>query len=225
MSKKLVIGLAAAVVVCAVIVAFVVVMPRASLTHVDDLVLKPGAKLHVTLKNGGKVAKTGSLAYEIDGKRQGDVAVSLSAGQTRSYDLSLDTLPSRGKHALKVGGDTVSFRALRPATYTISKLKPTARVVAAGRRVDVTCVATNVGDTAAIVAESGLVVPPRDARALASAIEALIGGRIDRNALASLARKRIETLFSLDACLQRYTDLFRKAATPEEKRRAEPASA
>ena len=55
--------------------------------------------------------------------------------------------------------------------------------------------------------------------------EALIGGRIDRNALANLARKRIETLFSLDTCLQRYSDLFRKAATPEEKRRAEPASA
>jgi glycosyltransferase involved in cell wall biosynthesis len=69
------------------------------------------------------------------------------------------------------------------------------------------------------------VVPPRDARALASAIEALIGGRIDRNALANLARKRIETLFSLDACLQRYTDLFRKAAAPEEKQRVEPASA
>jgi glycosyltransferase involved in cell wall biosynthesis len=89
----------------------------------------------------------------------------------------------------------------------------------------VPCVATNVGDTAAIIAESGLVVPPRDARALASAIEALIGGRVDRNALANLARKRIETLFSLDACLQRYSDLFRKAATPEEKRRTEPASA
>jgi glycosyltransferase involved in cell wall biosynthesis len=89
----------------------------------------------------------------------------------------------------------------------------------------VPCVATNVGDTAAIVAESGLVVPPRDARALASAIEAMIGGRVDRNALAGIARKRIETLYSLDGCLQRYADLYRKAVAGEEKRSTEPASA
>jgi glycosyltransferase involved in cell wall biosynthesis len=81
----------------------------------------------------------------------------------------------------------------------------------------VPCVATNVGDTASIVAETGLVVPPRDARALASAIEAMIGGRVDRSALATSARTRIEAQYSLENCLQRYADLIRKAAAREDK--------
>jgi len=81
----------------------------------------------------------------------------------------------------------------------------------------VPCVATNVGDTASIIAETGLVVPPRDARALASALEAMIGGRVDRSALATSARTRIEAQYSLQACLQRYSNLFLNAAAPEEK--------
>jgi glycosyltransferase involved in cell wall biosynthesis len=81
----------------------------------------------------------------------------------------------------------------------------------------VPCVATNVGDTASIIAETGLVVPPRDARALASAIEAMIGGRVDRSALATSARTRIEAQYSLENCLQRYADLIRKAAAREER--------
>ncbi len=81
----------------------------------------------------------------------------------------------------------------------------------------VPCVATNVGDTASIIAETGLVVPPRDARALASAIEAMIGGRVDRGALATSARTRIEAQYALENCLQRYADMIRKATAPEEK--------
>ena len=74
------------------------------------------------------------------------------------------------------------------------------------------CVATNVGDTTRVLGSAGVVVPPRDPQALAGALHALISGQVDRNGLATLARRRIETEFSMEGCLQRYCDLIRTAA-------------
>lgn len=77
----------------------------------------------------------------------------------------------------------------------------------------VPCVATDVGDTALIIEDSGLVVPPRNPIALASAIDALINRPRDGVPdMSTLARERIRSTFSVESCLRRYSELFRAAA-------------
>ena len=71
------------------------------------------------------------------------------------------------------------------------------------------CAVTDVGDSAYIVADTGLVSPPRDPQALANAIARLIAmGRSGRQQLGAQARKRVETEFSLPSIVQRYEDLY-----------------
>ena len=73
----------------------------------------------------------------------------------------------------------------------------------------VPCAVTDVGDSAYIVADSGLVAPPRAPEALAKAMASLIEiGRSGRQQLGTKARQRIETEFSLSAIVQRYEDLY-----------------
>ena len=71
------------------------------------------------------------------------------------------------------------------------------------------CAVTDVGDSAYIVGNSGLVAPPREPNALACAIAHLIDlGCAGRQQLRAKARKRIETDFSLPAIVRRYEELY-----------------
>jgi glycosyltransferase involved in cell wall biosynthesis len=83
----------------------------------------------------------------------------------------------------------------------------------------VPCAVTDVGDSAYIVADTGLVAPPRAPEALAKAIAGLIEiGRSGRQQLGTKARQRIETEFSLPAIVRRYEGLylthFQNSASP-----------
>ncbi|MBN2428725.1 MAG: glycosyltransferase [Deltaproteobacteria bacterium] len=74
---------------------------------------------------------------------------------------------------------------------------------------EIPCVATDVGDSALIIGDTGKVVPAGDSVALAEAwrtILALIPE--DRTNLGIAARKRIQDHFSLAAVAQKYEDLF-----------------
>jgi len=73
----------------------------------------------------------------------------------------------------------------------------------------VPCVVTDVGDSAYLVGNTGLVAPPGESQALANAIVQLIGmGRASRWQLGTKARSRIEIEFSLPAIVRRYEDLY-----------------
>ena len=79
----------------------------------------------------------------------------------------------------------------------------------------VPCVVTDVGDSAYIVANTGLSVPPCEPQALAQAIEELIdAGAPQRIQLGEAARRRIEKEFSLPAVVQRYEELYREHVRP-----------
>ena len=78
-------------------------------------------------------------------------------------------------------------------------------VVAEAMACGVPCVVTDVGDAAEIVADTGVVVPPRDAAALAAGIIQLISE--DRRQRGARARARIESEYSLDAMVARYDAL------------------
>lgn len=72
----------------------------------------------------------------------------------------------------------------------------------------VPCVVTDVGDSARIVGELGEVVPPRDAKALAKAMERMLQ-RIKREPdIGRRVRERIEVEFSLEKMLSRTENIL-----------------
>jgi glycosyltransferase involved in cell wall biosynthesis len=75
----------------------------------------------------------------------------------------------------------------------------------------VPCVVTNVGDSAYLVGDTGISVPPRNPEALANAIKQLVtAGPERRQQLGAAARGRIEGNFSLSAVACRYEELYRE---------------
>lgn len=74
----------------------------------------------------------------------------------------------------------------------------------------VPCVATDVGDGAVIIGDTGIVVPPRDPDALARALVGLARRSAEERAtLGARARLRIRERFSLEQMIQRYETLYR----------------
>jgi glycosyltransferase involved in cell wall biosynthesis len=77
----------------------------------------------------------------------------------------------------------------------------------------VPCVATDVGDSALMIGDTGAVVPPRDPQALAAWIERLIAlAPEERHALGLRARERIRRDYDLDAIVARYQALYEEIA-------------
>jgi len=73
----------------------------------------------------------------------------------------------------------------------------------------VPCVATDVGESANIIGDTGRVVPPSDSEALAEAILELINMPVeDLFEMGMAARNRIVELFSLDRVVSQYQDLY-----------------
>jgi glycosyltransferase involved in cell wall biosynthesis len=78
----------------------------------------------------------------------------------------------------------------------------------------VPCVATDVGDSARIVGETGMVVPPQNREALTRAISSLLELTIeDRRKLGQAARARVKHYFSLDNVVKKYEKLYSSVAT------------
>jgi glycosyltransferase involved in cell wall biosynthesis len=82
---------------------------------------------------------------------------------------------------------------------------------------DVPCIATDVGDSAAIIGDCGLIVPPRDPRALAQA------WRMQLKKGASVApecgRSRVTARYSLKRMCAHYESLYRALAQKQPKTR------
>jgi glycosyltransferase involved in cell wall biosynthesis len=73
----------------------------------------------------------------------------------------------------------------------------------------VPCVATDIGDSAWIIADTGVVVPPRDPEALAGGLQHLVElGPEGRRRLGAAARARILDNFSLPEVVRQYETLY-----------------
>jgi glycosyltransferase involved in cell wall biosynthesis len=77
----------------------------------------------------------------------------------------------------------------------------------------VPCVATDVGDAAAIVSDTGMVVPPGDANAFAAALRAIaLLGADERREMGARARQRIVEQFSIEAVARQYEGIYMEFA-------------
>jgi glycosyltransferase involved in cell wall biosynthesis len=75
----------------------------------------------------------------------------------------------------------------------------------------VPCVVTDVGEAARMVGDTGRVVPPSNAPAMAAAWRELIElGREARRELGRRARARVEALYGLDSVVRRYEALYER---------------
>ena len=75
--------------------------------------------------------------------------------------------------------------------------------------VGVPCVATDVGDSALVIGDCGVIVPPRDKKALAAGIESLLTlPPTERRLLGKQAHQRIKDNFTLGAIVEQYADLY-----------------
>jgi glycosyltransferase involved in cell wall biosynthesis len=75
------------------------------------------------------------------------------------------------------------------------------------------CAVTDVGDSAMIVGNTGLVVPPGDSKALAEALrKLLIAGPEARCRLGAAARRRVQDRFVLSAIVERYQEIYTRLA-------------
>lgn len=73
------------------------------------------------------------------------------------------------------------------------------------------CVATDVGDSALIVGECGVVVEPKESNALAAGMQSLLAmPERERKQLGEQARQRIEDNFTLSVIVERYALLYKK---------------
>jgi glycosyltransferase involved in cell wall biosynthesis len=86
-------------------------------------------------------------------------------------------------------------------------------VLAEAMACGIPCVATDSGDAALVIADTGTVVPPRDPTALAAGWQRLIElGPAGRQALGGRARARIVEHYDLKRVVPRYTALYEEIA-------------
>jgi glycosyltransferase involved in cell wall biosynthesis len=87
-------------------------------------------------------------------------------------------------------------------------------VVAEAMATGVACVVTNVGDAARIVGDYGWIAPPRNADALAHAINQAVSllGTSEMAERIRLGRERVGNLFSLETMVSAYRNVWRRLA-------------
>ena len=98
-----------------------------------------------------------------------------------------------------------AFDALVSSSYTEGFPNVIGEAMACG----VPCVVTDVGDSALLLGDAGLVVRPRDPAELARALEQVIrAGEEGRAAWGARGRDRILRNFSIGAVARRYMDFY-----------------
>ena len=87
-------------------------------------------------------------------------------------------------------------------------------VLAEAMACGVPCVATDVGDSASIIGDTGLIVPPGDAQALAAAWERLrCEGRDSRATRGAAARRRVANRYAIATMIADYRKVYGELVT------------
>jgi glycosyltransferase involved in cell wall biosynthesis len=116
-------------------------------------------------------------------------------------------------HLLPERADAARFLAACDIVVSSSYGEAFPNVVGEAMACGVPCVATNVGDTAEIIGEAGILVPPRDPGALAAGVLHVLELDAESRArLSHAARLRIETRFALSAVAAQYERFYMELA-------------
>jgi glycosyltransferase involved in cell wall biosynthesis len=112
-------------------------------------------------------------------------------------------------HLLGVRDDMPRIAAAFDAAVSSSIGESFSNAIGEAMACGVPCVVTDVGDSAAIVGETGAVVPPRSPQALAESLANLLALPHDvRINLGRAARRRVMERFSQGRMIQRYADIY-----------------
>lgn len=137
-------------------------------------------------------------------------------------DLKNDTLRRQiGKLGLRDGvfllgerSDVAELTAGLDVATSSSNSEAFPNAIGEAMACGVPCVVTDVGDSADVVGDTGLVVPAADPAALADAWAAMIEMGVEkRRTLGEAARRRIEVRYSLPAIARAYEALYADNAT------------
>jgi len=116
-------------------------------------------------------------------------------------------------HLLGVRDDVPSIQAALDLAVSSSSGEAFPNAIGEAMCCGVPCVVTDVGESAALVGETGLAVPREDPRALADACLALLGQPAEvRRALGAAARRRIEEQYSLAGVVRQFEQLYEAVA-------------
>jgi glycosyltransferase involved in cell wall biosynthesis len=112
-------------------------------------------------------------------------------------------------HLLGTRRDVPAITAALDLAVSPSHMEGFPNAVGEAMSCGVPCVVTDVGDSAALLAEAGRVVPPGDSAIFASAcIELLSFDGAERTRIGNVGRKRIKQHYSLQSIVDRYESLY-----------------
>jgi glycosyltransferase involved in cell wall biosynthesis len=149
---------------------------------------------------GARLRMFGPRTHAAYARRVDDLAVELELGSSAVFEGPVDA-PAVAYHA----GQVVLLTSISEG-FPFAVLE----AMACGRPV----IATDVGGVAEAVADSGLMVPPRDPAAVARAAIELLGDPERRRSLGRRARDRVLEHFTLEQCIANYRDLYRDLMHP-----------
>lgn len=114
-------------------------------------------------------------------------------------------------HLLGERDDMPNVHAALDIATSASTSEAFPNVIGEAMACGVPCVVTGVGDSAAVVGDTGVVVPPKDPQRLAGGWERLLSvSREERAQLGRRARQRIEQHYSLASVVRQYERLYEK---------------
>ena len=106
------------------------------------------------------------------------------------------------------------LRALDIFVLSSSYGEGSSNVVAEAMASELPCVVTDVGDSAALIEDSGIVVPRRNPEALAAAIETLLSESSEiRAERGRRARELVRQKYSIESALHSYQELWQSMPT------------
>jgi glycosyltransferase involved in cell wall biosynthesis len=118
--------------------------------------------------------------------------------------------------------DTTGLNAAFDVACSSSKSEGFSSTLGEAMACGTPCVATDVGDSAHLVGDTGIMVPPRDPDALAGGLLRLLALSTEERAeLGRRARIRVERLFSMASVAERYAQLY-SSVTNEHTANATP---
>jgi len=164
--------------------------------------------------------KTLIEAFEILNREHKNIHLILTGKDINHNNAELAALIQESRvqdrvHLLDFRGDVENIHSSVNLEISSSRTESFPTVIGEAMSSAVPCVVTNVGDSAAIIGDTGRVVQPRNPLALADACSEMLSlGRLGLEELGVAARNRIKKRFSISANINAfekiYHDIYKK---------------